>query len=82
MAIDYTNTSTMTNLQMLTALLNIRDDYVKSGRFLEKNFTVKDGDTIFLRSPDDLEAYISLYRSRADSDAGLSTYLTWSYVHA
>jgi hypothetical protein len=82
MAIDYTNVNTMSNLQMYTALLNIRDDYVKSGKFMEKNWTSKDGDTIFLRSPDDLEAYINTYKARVDADAGLSSYLTWSLFYA
>ena len=78
---DYAATP-KTDAQILNALKIVRDDYILSGRFMQKNWTDKDGVTVFVRSPDELEAYIDLYQSRVDAVTGTSSYMTWSYFYA
>jgi len=78
---DYTATP-KSNQEILTALLNIRDDVVFGGKFMQKNYTMENGVTIFIRSIDELEAYINLLQSRIDSAAGNSTYMVRGYLYA
>lgn len=54
----------LSNQQILDSLLAERDKLISSGKFMQKNFTTKDGDTIFMRSPEDLENYIEFYRAK------------------
>lgn len=78
---DYTATP-KSDQEILTALLNVRDDFVLNGKFMQKNYTMENGVTIFIRTPDDLEAYINLYQSKVDAASGNSTYMVRGYLYA
>ena len=60
----------LTNSEVLEKLLQIRDDYLASGKLMMKNVTDREGSTIFYRSLDDLNGYISKYTELAKNESG------------
>lgn len=56
----------MTDAEVLNQLLLARDQFIKSGKLIQRNITAPNSETIFYHSFDELEAWIEIYDKKVN----------------
>lgn len=70
-----------TNIEFLGKLYEIRDEWIKSGKVMQKNITTSDGSSIFFRDLDQLNSWIESYEAKVANDESGNGYSARVYLH-
>lgn len=65
----------LTTEEILQSLYLQRQAFITSGKFFQKSWTAKDGETIFLRSPEEIDDIILYWENKLAKEQGKSSRL-------